>query len=154
MLIDAQLDFYAMCLFNSSLCRWLINLNWFLKWIVSMLIDVCVYFFFLIQLGFWLEKWEVGWRRMRGMRELYGIYWNFLRIGGVLTAIVWYCVHLFLPFCRILYSVRSISYLTLILIYLNFSILEVCSFFILVNWLSMPQLDFNFKIWKRLKTYI
>lgn len=110
--------------------------------------------FFLIQLGFWLEKWEVGWRRMRGMRELYGIYWNFLRIGGVLTAIVWYCVHLFLPFCRILYSVRSISYLILILIYLNFSILEVCSFFILIIWLSMPQLDFNFKIWKRLKRYI
>lgn len=59
-------------------------------------IDLCI---ILIMLGFWLVKWRVGWRRMREMKEVYGILWNLLRIGDVLTAIVWYCVYLFMFFC-------------------------------------------------------
>lgn len=37
-----------------------------------------------------LLKWRTDWRRMKRMRELYGIFSSFLRIADVLTATAWY----------------------------------------------------------------
>lgn len=44
-------------------------------------------------------KWQIDWKKMRKMRDLYGIFSNYPRTGGVLTATVWYVIYCLAGVC-------------------------------------------------------